>query len=274
MNLVKEKEAEKNKEKAERRFVTVTETPGIGASKEQLSMLYTRYKFALPFCKGKKVLEVACGSGQGLGYLAGRSVRVVGGDIDSDNLRFAGSHYSGNPRVDIQKFDAHRLPFKDSSFGVIIIYEAIYYLNDLEGFLLECRRVLHAEGTIVICTVNNQWPDFNPSPFSTRYYSGAEISGILENKGFQTTLFAGFPVGGDSIRSRVISVIKRMAVSMNLVPKTMKGKEFLKRVFFGELGVLPDEVREGMADYRQPLSLSPNDEIREYKVLYIIGRLP
>ena len=36
-----------------------------------------------------------------------------------------------------------------------------------------------------------------------------------------------------------ISLVKRAAGKLNLVPRSMKGKEWLKRVFYGELFPLP-----------------------------------
>jgi len=57
-------------------YTTVTEMPGLKASREQLAMLYTRYAFAAKFCDGKDVLEVGCGAGQGLGYLATKARKV------------------------------------------------------------------------------------------------------------------------------------------------------------------------------------------------------
>ena len=74
-------------------YTTVTETPGVKASKEQLERLFQRYNFALQFCQDKDVLAVACGAGQGLGYLARVAKRVVGGDIDENNLKFTQELY-------------------------------------------------------------------------------------------------------------------------------------------------------------------------------------
>ena len=54
----------------EENYTSVTELPGNKGSKEQLARLYQRYHFALQFSKEKDVLEVACGGGLGLGYLA------------------------------------------------------------------------------------------------------------------------------------------------------------------------------------------------------------
>ena len=56
---------------------------------EQLQIIYARYRFASELCDDKEVLEVACGSGQGPGCLAKKAKRVVGGDIDENNLSFA-----------------------------------------------------------------------------------------------------------------------------------------------------------------------------------------
>jgi hypothetical protein len=47
----------------------------------------------------------------------------------------------------------------------------------------------------------------------------------------------------------------------------MKGKEFLKRVFFGKLIPLPSEITEGMADYTPPVPISNEVPDSEYKVM-------
>src|SRR5262249_40538682 len=120
-------------------YSTVTEVAGIGASHEQLEMLYSRYRYAVEFCRGKNVLEVACGSGHGLGYLAGKARLVVGGDYTPSLLRVAQKHYGS--RLPLVQLDAHLLPFKPGSFDVILLYEALYYLAAPKQFLAECRRI-------------------------------------------------------------------------------------------------------------------------------------
>jgi 2-polyprenyl-3-methyl-5-hydroxy-6-metoxy-1,4-benzoquinol methylase len=69
-----------------RDFSKVTALTGIGATREQLSMLYTRYHLAARHCEGKAVLEVACGVGLGLRYISLCGRHVVGGDINEKNL--------------------------------------------------------------------------------------------------------------------------------------------------------------------------------------------
>jgi len=41
-------------------YRSVTEKTGDWVTQEALSMLYTRYRYAAEFCRGKRLLEVAC----------------------------------------------------------------------------------------------------------------------------------------------------------------------------------------------------------------------
>lgn len=258
----------------ERDYTAVTETPGVKASKEQLARLYQRYHFALQFCRDKEVLEVACGAGQGLGYIAKVAKRVVGGDIDENNLKFAQEQYKGRNTIKLHLLDAHKLTFDDKSFDVAILYEAIYYLNRPEVFLDECRRILRKNGVLIICTVNMEWPDFNPSPYSVKYFSARELHRLLSKKFHDVQLYGGFEAVADSVGDRVVSMIKRTAVKLHVVPKTMKSKEILKRIFFGELVSLPAEVEEGMAEYFAPEPVSSDSPNLQHKVLYAVAHVP
>jgi ubiquinone/menaquinone biosynthesis C-methylase UbiE len=251
-------------------FEMVTEVPGVKASQEQLAMLYTRYAYAADFCVGKDVLEVACGSGSGLGFLDTRARTVVGGDLTSSLLDCAHAHYGS--RVRLVQLDAQALPFTDGCFDVVLLYEAIYYLRWPEKFLDECRRVLRDRGMVILCSVNNEWPEFNPSPYSTRYYSAHELAGLFTYRHFTVEVQAGFPAAPLSFLEHVFSVIKRIAVRLHLIPKTMKGKEFLKRLVFGRLLPLPPEVVDGMAPYCPPVTIQNSIPVSGFKVLYAIAR--
>ena len=94
----------------------------------------------------------------------------------------------------------------------------------------------------------------------------------LLNKYFdKTELLAAFKTGEDTFSGKLISFIKKWAVSLRLVPKTMKGKEFLKRVFFGKLQELPFEVQENMAEYNAPVPITADSSEKNYKVLYAVS---
>ena len=173
-------------------YTTVTELPGQRATREQLERLYHRYKFASKFCGDKDVLEVACGAGQGLGYLEKVAKKVVGGDIDENNLRFAISHYKGRQNIEVRALDAHQLTFEDKSFDVVILYEAVYYLVEPERFVAETRRVLREGGVLLIATVNKDWSEFNPSPLSTHYFSVPELAKLIQSNGFKVEFYGAF----------------------------------------------------------------------------------
>ena len=250
-------------------YTTVTESPENRASQDQLSRLYHRYRTAAHYCANKDVLEVACGAGMGLGYLAQTARSIVGGDYSQALLNSAHSHY--HDRIPLIRFDAESLPFSDKSFDVIILFEAIYYLKSPQSFLNESRRVLKDGGVILICTVNRAWTDFNPSPLAQKYLLAPDLVASLRHSNFDVKLFGAYPALPDSMRDRSISAIKRMAVALNLMPKTMKGKELLKRVFFGELQTIPYEISDGLAEYRElyPISCEAGDS--DYKILYAVG---
>jgi SAM-dependent methyltransferase len=249
----------------------VTEVVGTRVTREALSMLYTRYAFGATLAEGRDVLEVACGGGPGLGYLARHARRVIGGDYTAPLLSRAERHYQGG--IPLLRLDAQALPFRSGSFGAVLLYEALYYLLEPDRFVAEAGRVLQRPGCLVISTVNPEWSDFNPSPLSTRYFSGRELASLLSERGFLAEIFGAFPVIQASAKERAVSAVRRAAVRLRLIPSTMKGKELLKRLFLGRLVTFPSEVTEAMAPYCPPARLHTNTApIRDFKVLFAVGR--
>ena len=71
-----------------------TELPGRTVNRDTRQLISHRYYWASQFVSEKKVLEVGCGPGLGLGCLSRRAKRVIGGDITRDILTLAKSHYA------------------------------------------------------------------------------------------------------------------------------------------------------------------------------------
>lgn len=252
-------------------YTDVTETVGTRITREALSMLFTRYAFAREFCEGKDVLEVACGSGQGLGFLAGRARWIVGSDYTVTMVRKAKAYY--NEAIPLLCLDGHCLPFRDRSFDVLICFEAIYYLSKPENFLQECRRVLRTNGALLVCTVNNEWKDFNPSSLSYRYYSATELKRLMESHGFDVELYAGFRADRSSPSAALLSAAKRLAIRLGIIPKTMRGKEWLKRIFYGDLVPVPSEITESLAPYQKPIPIEAAEPLSSFKTLYAVAKI-
>jgi ubiquinone/menaquinone biosynthesis C-methylase UbiE len=232
-----------------------------------MEMLWTRYSFAAEFCRGRDVLEVACGAGQGLGLLAKTAARVVGGDYTERLLDLAKRHYGS--RVPLVRLDGQQLPFRDATFDVVLLYEAVYYLPEPPLFLEECRRVLRPGGRVLLCTANKSVADFNPSPFYRRYYSGTELIELFRQYRFDPILLGAFPVARETLRDRLVSAIKRTAVALHVVPKTMRGKALLKRLFFGPLEVTPPELTDGRWRVHSPQVVTPGTPTRLFRVLFV-----
>ena len=185
----------------------VTELPGHGATREQISMLHTRYGLAGELSAGKEVLELACGPGIGLGHLAKQARRVVGGDLDENNIAVARQRY-GN-RIEVAVIDAQKLPYEDNSFDVVLLLEAIYWLPNPDAFVSETKRVLRPDGIVFLSSANCERPDFHPSPYSTHYFSAVDLKQLLSTHGFAVELYGGFAVGGGGMRDRLLHFPQR-----------------------------------------------------------------
>jgi len=254
-------------------FLNVTEIPGQKATKDQFSIMRTRYELAVEHANSDSdVLEIACGSGIGLGYIANKAKRVVGGDIDEKLLSYGKDTYKEDNSVDVIYLDAHELPFKDASFDLILIYEAIYYFKDLNKVFDEVRRVLRPNGKLIISTVNKEWHGFNPSPFSIRYYTVTELKKIYESKSMSSEVRLGFK---DEIKDKnaLVSIIRRIAVKLHLIPKTMEGKEKLKRLFYGKLETIPKILQPNTGLLEPLVSYTTELDTLNYKQIYLIGTL-
>ena len=266
MHSVREREALA----ATRDYSTVTEVPGVLVTGEAFRMAHSRYAFAAEHCEGRDVLEIACGAGPGLGRVGAHARRVVAGDFTFELLERAKRHYGS--RIPFVRFDAHALPFATGSFDVILLFEAIYYLADADRVFRECHRVLRRPGSLILCAVNCGWRDFHPSPFSTRYFSSSELRGALAETGFEAELYGGFSSTKSTAGSAIVSFLKRAAIATGLMPRTMKGKELWKRLFFGPLVAVPEELGPEAAPYDQPMPLNGANSDRRFKVIYAMAR--
>src|SRR5690242_14892152 len=145
-------------------------------------MQYFRYHMASELAPAGSVLEIGCGSGMGLPYLAAHSRMVVGGDYTMPLLQQAARHVPGGRLV---RMDAAHLPFRDATFDAVLMLEMIYYVADQPAAFAECRRILKPGGRLMVCMPNRNRPDFNPSPFSTRYPDVPEVTALFEGAGFE-----------------------------------------------------------------------------------------
>lgn len=95
----------------------------------------------------RKVLDVACGTGDVSLALKKRGMEVVGVDISDKMLAIAGKKVPG---VDFVDGDASDLPFPDSTFDAVTVAFGIRNFDKRDKCICELRRVLKDGGILAV----------------------------------------------------------------------------------------------------------------------------
>lgn len=112
-----------------------------------------RYAICRESLAGKRVLDLACGTGYGSTLLAGAGAIVTGLDISSEAIKIARARY----QRDGVKFiigSCYDLPFEDGAFDVVVANEMIEHVDQHDTLLGEVKRVLAEDGLFLISTPN------------------------------------------------------------------------------------------------------------------------
>jgi SAM-dependent methyltransferase len=254
------------------KFVAVTEIAGEEISREQLERMCERYYWAKSYCKGKDVIEAACGTGQGLGYLKDISKSFKAFDVSEEVLVQPRKHYGD--RIELTAADAMNMPYEDNSADCILIFEALYYVPDAKAFFKDAARVLRPGGHLLIVNANKDLYDFNPSPHSHRYHGTVEFKHELEAEGYEIAEMAGgTPIEKLSLKQKILRPVKKIVVKFGLMPKTMAGKKLLKKLVFGSMVEMPAEITKDMCPYEAPTPIKDDVPNTSFKVIYCAAKL-
>ena len=198
-----------------------------------------RYSVALPFARGRRVLDIACGEGYGTWLLrqAGAE-QAVGVDVSREAITVARQAYSGTD-LEFHACDAveaaERLPA--GSFDLIVSIETIEHVPDAAAFLEALKR-LAAPGAIFIITCpNDHWyySENESNPFHLRKYYFEEFRDLtVASLGQNVQWFMGTPALGFSsvpLDSSQIPMRPR-AWSMCRPPISLKSSPPMARIRF------------------------------------------
>ncbi|NEP61786.1 MAG: class I SAM-dependent methyltransferase, partial [Symploca sp. SIO2G7] len=108
-----------------------------------------RYAWAAERVGELNVLDAACGEGYGCRLLAEKAQRVVGVDIAPEVIEHAAKKYASK-RIEFYPSSVLDLPFDDNTFDCIVSFETIEHLAEHDALLVEFRRVLKADGFLII----------------------------------------------------------------------------------------------------------------------------
>jgi ubiquinone/menaquinone biosynthesis C-methylase UbiE len=255
-------------------FTAITELPGSHLNRQQMARIQQRYALGSSLAQGKRVLEVSCGAGVGFGLLARAATLVVGCDLTYGVLAIAQRHYGR--RIPLAGADAQSLPFGESTFDLLLSFEAIYYLPQPDAFLREARRVLAPGGALLIGTSNPDWPHFVPGQLSVRYPGVPLLAALLQLAGFQRLHFYGSlptPMGVSS-QQTVVAAARRQLLRLPIFYADTLVTRFLKRLVYGSLTPLPPELpaEPAQANAEQDLTpLSSSQSDRVHRVLFVVA---
>lgn len=98
--------------------------------------------------RGEKVLDIGCGTGVLEEHLAVAGGMIVGLDLTEPMLRLA-QHKGLSSLESLYLGDAENLPFRDSSFDVVLSCYVVKYCNSSQ-LAFEASRVLRPGGRLVI----------------------------------------------------------------------------------------------------------------------------
>jgi 2-polyprenyl-3-methyl-5-hydroxy-6-metoxy-1,4-benzoquinol methylase len=128
--------------------------PKTNAWRESYADHLERYRTFQHLYKGKKVLDAACGVGYGSSFIADSGAESVTGlDIDDEALAYAQNNFQ-TQGVRFMKGDCTALPFENATFDMIVSFETLEHIRDVDKVVSEFARCLKPGGCLVASTPN------------------------------------------------------------------------------------------------------------------------
>jgi SAM-dependent methyltransferase len=141
---------------------------------------FARYRYAASQVKGKRVLDAGCGMAYGSALLreAG-AASVVGIDIATSVLDAVRDDMPDG--VELCAGDVTSLDLPDDSFDVVVCFELIEHVEQQDRAVAELRRVLTADGLLIISSPNRK--AYVPgNPYHVHEYEPEELRAALSER--------------------------------------------------------------------------------------------
>jgi len=95
----------------------------------------------------------------------------------------------------------------------------------------------------------------------------------FQDMGLRRSFFGDTPVGDVSMWQKILRPIKKLVVALGIMPRSMGGKKFLKRIVFGGLVEMPAEITAETSQYIEPTRISSSRPDSGHKVIYCMATL-
>ncbi len=126
----------------------------LGKSKALLENEHlARYRYAMQWAGGMRVADIACGTGYGTQMLAKAGAKSVHGmDLSEEAVEFCRENYN-IPGVTYSVANAQKITaIGDGEFDLVVSFETIEHLPDVEAYLDEMARILRPGGKFLVST--------------------------------------------------------------------------------------------------------------------------
>jgi len=127
---------------------------------KRFEKLYRDLENKFSILKGKRILEIGSGSGERSVAFALAGSSVIGIEPNYYGLLASLLRAHRYPRIKVnfcQSF-GENLPFKDNTFDMVVSFEVLEHVKDIDRVIAECFRVLKKGGIIYCETANNLFP--------------------------------------------------------------------------------------------------------------------
>lgn len=104
--------------------------------------------------KGKRVLDLGCGSGINTQTLRKSGADVSGIDFSREMIETARKEF---PDIDFRVGSALELPYRDNEFDIVVAFLVMEHIKELSKAFAEVFRVLKPGGVFVFSTGNPLW---------------------------------------------------------------------------------------------------------------------
>ena len=148
-----------------------------------LKHLFPYDHFRRKYENKENVLEIGCGDGYGTFHFSKKVQSIIGLDISKKIVNHARDKYPQS-NCKFQDFNGCNLPFEDESFDLVISFQVIEHVKDVDFYLQEIKRVLRRGGSFVVTTPNRSYrlaPGEKPfNRFHLREYDSLEFKDVLK----------------------------------------------------------------------------------------------
>ena len=145
---------------------------------------------------GKRVLEIACGTGYWTPLIAARAASVVALDYNEETLQIARSKSYPKKNVSFQQADAYALPGWPAKFGGCFagFWWSHVPLARLDAFLESLKA--HLEPGATVAFLDNRYVEGSSTPISRRDAEGNTYQQRKLGDGTRHEVLKNFPTAG------------------------------------------------------------------------------